>query len=190
MSANWQLFAGTSYSYNHDNINLRTGTAHTTATSFVPQLSNSTLQGKAVVTKNFPGLTKLYIGAEYQNIRDGIEAKDSITKRAINENFIAGFVESDVYYSSKVVSKVGVRYEYSSLLNKAVIAPRVSVAYKLNDKSQASFAYGTFYQKPETNYEASCSNYQGPRAYLHTPGPHLCSAALRHTRHALDQRAL
>jgi outer membrane cobalamin receptor len=118
----------------------------------MPQLTNRISQSKIVVTKNFAGLTKLYIGTEYQNIMDGIVAKDSIAPRQIHENYLAGFVESDIYYSPKLVSKVGIRYEYSSLLHKAVVSPRISVAYKLNDKSQFSFAYGSFYQKPETNF--------------------------------------
>lgn len=149
---NWQLFAGTSFSYNHDRIHTRSGTAQTTAASFLPQLTNRTVQSKAVLTKNFPGLTKIYLGAEHQHVMDGIAARDSIAKRTIRDDFLAGFIESDLYYSSKLVSRIGARYEYSSLLKKAVLAPRISVAYKLNDKAQLSFAYGSFYQKPETPY--------------------------------------
>lgn len=32
------------------------------------------------------------------------------------------------------------------------VAPRLSVAYKFADNSQASFAYGIFYQNPERKY--------------------------------------
>lgn len=152
MKNNWQLYAGSSLSYNHDIINIRTGNEDTTVFSFLPQLTNRTIQSKAVITKNFPGLTKLYFGAEYQNIMDKIVAKDSIAERQLNDNYVAGFIESDVYYSSKLVSKIGLRYEYSSLLNVAVLSPRISFAYQVSDKSQFSLAYGSFYQKPETNY--------------------------------------
>jgi vitamin B12 transporter len=144
----WQLFTGASFSYNKDRISLQVQNA----TSFSPVLTNRLAQSKLMLTKNFAGLTKLYIGMEYQNIRDGIVAIDSIARRYIYENYLAGFVESDVYYSAKLVSRIGVRYEYSNLLRRAVISPRVSVAYKVSDKSQFSFAYGKFYQKPETNY--------------------------------------
>jgi outer membrane cobalamin receptor len=149
---NWQWYAGSSVSYNHDNIQMRTGNEDTTAFTFLPQLTNRTIQSKTVFTRNLSGLTKIYFGVEHQNSMDRIEAKDSIRKRSIDDHYLAGFVESDIYYSSKLVSKVGLRYEYSSLLKRAVVAPRVSFAYKLDDKSQVSFAYGTFYQKPETAF--------------------------------------
>ena len=149
---NWQLYAGASFSYNKDNISMQTGNTDTSVFSFLPHLTNRTTQTKIVLTKNFPGLTKLYFGAEYQDIMDMIIAKDSITERKIDDNYIAGFIESDIYYSSKLVSKAGLRYEYSSLLNKAIFSPRLSLAYKLNDRAQFSFAYGNFYQKPETNF--------------------------------------
>ncbi|HYC29733.1 MAG TPA: TonB-dependent receptor, partial [Chitinophagaceae bacterium] len=143
LKQDWQLFAGASFSYNKDKINM---------TGFQPVLTNRLAQSKIMFTKSFTGLTKLYIGTEYQNIRDGIVAVDSIAQRYIHENYLAGFIESDVYYSSKLLSRMGVRYEYSALLHKAVISPRVSLAYKVNDRSQFSFAYGTFYQKPDANF--------------------------------------
>jgi len=42
--------------------------------------------------------------------------------------------------------------ERSSLLDKTNIAPRFSIAYKLGKGSQASIAYGIFYQDPERRY--------------------------------------
>jgi vitamin B12 transporter len=149
---NWQLYAGTSFSYNKDRVSMQTLGTDSMAFSFMPQLTNRLSQAKIVLTKNFAGLTKLYIGTEYQHLMDGIVAQDSIPERQIRENYLAGFAESDIYYSSRLVSKLGARFEYSSLLQKAVISPRLSIAYKLSDKSQFSFAYGGFYQKPETNF--------------------------------------
>lgn len=148
----WHLYAGSSFSYNQDKIVMQTGDKANTVFAFQPELTNRTIQSKMVISKNFAGLTKLYIGAEYQHITDGIEAKDSIAFRQVKDNYIAGFVETDLYFSSKFVSRAGVRYERSSLLGKAVVSPRLSVAYKLSDKSQFSFAYGSFYQKPESNF--------------------------------------
>ncbi|MCK7559164.1 hypothetical protein MKQ70_31015 [Chitinophaga sedimenti] len=37
-------------------------------------------------------------------------------------------------------------------MDKANIAPRLSMSYKLDDKGQVSLAYGEFYQKPEQQY--------------------------------------
>lgn len=148
----WMLNTGASFSYNKDRIKMATKTDSNVYSSFNPELSNQTFQTRVVLTKSLPNLSKLYIGAEFQNVADGIFARDSISERKVEDKYLSGFVESDIYYSSKLVSKVGLRYEYSSLLNAAAFAPRVSLAYKVTDQSQFSFAYGDFYQKPETNY--------------------------------------
>jgi vitamin B12 transporter len=148
----WQLYAGTSLSCNDDKIKMQTGNADTVMYNFTPHFTNRTAQSKIVFSKNFPGLSKLYVGAEYQHVKDGIEAKDSIAKRRINDNYVAAFVETDLYYSPKMVSRIGIRHEYSSLLNKTIVSPRFSLAYKLAENGQFSFAYGSFYQKPEANF--------------------------------------
>ena len=44
--------------------------------------------------------------------------------------------------------KLGARYEYSSIIKKANIAPRISLAYKTGAGAQVSLAYGVFYEKP------------------------------------------
>ena len=147
----WHLYTGSSLSYNKDDISLSTGNEDTTLFSFSPQLTNRTIQTKTVMTKYFAGLTKLYVGGEYQNVLDRIVAKDSISKRQIIDHYLAGFVETDLYFSTKLVSRAGMRFEYSSLLHKTVLSPRLSLAYKITDKSQFSFAYGTFSQKPDAN---------------------------------------
>ena len=152
LKSGWYLYAGSSVSYNKDNIIIKSRNADTTLRSFSPQLTNRILQGKTVLTKHFAGLTKLYVGMEYQNILDGVVAKDSIPVRSTADHFLAGFIESDVYFSTRLVSKAGIRYEYSTLLNKMDISPRVSLAFKVTDRSQLSFAFGTFYQKPEGSF--------------------------------------
>ncbi|MCD4770399.1 MAG: TonB-dependent receptor [Bacteroidales bacterium] len=67
-------------------------------------------------------------------------------------NMISGFAEVDIYASNKFVTRVGGRYEYSDWLKKYNFAPRISAAYKVDDKSQFSFAYGIFFQDPANEY--------------------------------------
>jgi len=62
------------------------------------------------------------------------------------------FAETDIYITNDLAAKIGGRFEHSSLLNKSNIAPRVSLAYKTGKQSQASLAYGIFYQNPEKKY--------------------------------------
>ncbi|HVG42719.1 MAG TPA: hypothetical protein VM888_14000, partial [Chitinophagaceae bacterium] len=70
----------------------------------------------------------------------------------VKENLAAAFAETDIYITNNIAAKVGARAELSSMLQKFNLAPRVSVAYKLNAVSQASVAYGIFYQSPESRY--------------------------------------
>ncbi|MFT7482509.1 MAG: hypothetical protein ACI8WW_001447 [Oceanospirillaceae bacterium] len=61
-------------------------------------------------------------------------------------------MESEFYLSSKLALKPGVRMEYSNVINKNNIAPRLSMAYKLGKYDQVSLAAGRFYQNPEKEY--------------------------------------
>ena len=70
----------------------------------------------------------------------------------LNEGYGAGFVESNVYLSRKLAARIGLRTEYSSLVDKADIAPRFSLAYKTGDYSQVSLASGIFWQTPAVQY--------------------------------------
>ena len=58
--------------------------------------------------------------------------------------------------------------EHSSILDKTNLAPRVSVAYKLSKRAQASLAYGVFYQNPERKYLPSPNplNYMKATHYI------------------------
>ena len=65
---------------------------------------------------------------------------------------VAAFAETDFYITNNIAAKLGARAEHTAILDKWNLAPRVSLAYKFRDQSQASFAYGIFYQNPERKY--------------------------------------
>ncbi|MDP2889486.1 MAG: TonB-dependent receptor [Bacteroidota bacterium] len=69
----------------------------------------------------------------------------------INHTF-SGFTEAQIYASTKFVTRIGGRVEYSDYLNSFTVSPRLSAAYKITDKSQFSAAYGWFYQNPVDDY--------------------------------------
>ena len=152
LNADWKLYAGFSFSYNKDKVQRYVMAKDTINNYFLPNLANSTQQSRIVLTRNLPGLSKLNIGAEWQYITDKIDARDSIPFISIHDNYVASFVEADIYISSKFAGRIGARSEQSSLLDQTTLSPRISLAYKLNDKSQVSAAFGNFFQKPETNY--------------------------------------
>ena len=71
---------------------------------------------------------------------------------AVKEHIKAAFAESDIYATNDLAIKAGLRFEHSAILDKINIAPRLSLAYKLGKGTQASLAYGIFYQNPERRY--------------------------------------
>ena len=152
LNAAWKLYAGASFSYNKDKVQRYVIAKDTVNNYFLPNLANGTQQARIVFTRNLSGPGKINIGAEWQHITDKIEAKDSIPFITVHDNYIASFAEADIYISSKFAGRIGTRIEHSSLLDQTTISPRISLAYKLSDKSQVSAALGNFYQKPETNY--------------------------------------
>ncbi|HET9502104.1 MAG TPA: TonB-dependent receptor [Hymenobacter sp.] len=64
------------------------------------------------------------------------------------EQRTAVFAESDLSLSARLTGRVGVRGEYSALLNKASLAPRVALAWQLGAGQQVSAAGGLYYQSP------------------------------------------
>lgn len=69
-----------------------------------------------------------------------------------NNHYSAGFLEADIYFSKKLVARLGNRVEHASLLNTYKWSPRFSLAYQLNDHEQFSLALGQFYQTPEREH--------------------------------------
>lgn len=107
-------------------------------------------QARVVFTKSFNLSQTLRFGAEHFYDDDNYRYNDTLTK--FTDNLTAAFAESDIQIAKGVAAKIGLRVEYSSLLNKTNLAPRISFAYRLNDGGQFNFAYGLFYQKPDIIY--------------------------------------
>ena len=72
--------------------------------------------------------------------------------------------ETDIYVTNNLAAKIGGRLEHSALINKWNIAPRLSLAYKVSTNSQASFAYGIFYQNPERKILPTFANIDYSKA--------------------------
>ena len=116
---------------------------------------NSFAVAKAVFERRLKGLSMVRFGSEYFYNKDNsqfINSNSSVQNLISNDNFVAAFAETDIYLTNDIAAKIGGRVEQSSLLNKANVAPRVSLAYKVGKEGQVSFAYGMFYQKPENSF--------------------------------------
>jgi hypothetical protein len=71
---------------------------------------------------------------------------------AFTEMLSAAYAEGEWKPVSWFGIKAGVRYEYSQILAKNDVAPRISSAIRLNKYGQISAAYGMFYEDPSDKY--------------------------------------
>ena len=159
----WKIYAGLSYTYNKDDVaggmqDMNKKDVVLTGLEFkkfgVISRGNY-FNGKVVLEKKLKGLSAFRLGTEYNysNDKATYTAYDNQQyPSALEQHINAFFAEGDVYATNDLALKGGVRVEYSSLLDKTNVAPRVSVAYKLAKGTQASLAYGIFYQDPERKY--------------------------------------
>lgn len=67
-------------------------------------------------------------------------------------NTMAAFTEAELYASKRFVTRIGARLEYNDYLNRSSLSPRLTSAWKLDETSQFSMAYGWFYQNPSDAY--------------------------------------
>lgn len=113
-------------------------------------------QARLVIEKKLWGLSMLRFGSDYfhSNEKSFYTLYDSSQyNRTLKENLFASFAETDFYLSNALAVKLGTRLEHSQIMDKWNIAPRVSLAYKVGKNSQASLAYGMFYQNPESQLQ-------------------------------------
>lgn len=159
----WKMTAGLSLSTNHDTIGF--GMQNQQKTDVLLnglqfktfQLDNHGLylNARLVFEKKFKGLCALRFGTEY-NYSDDKSTYTAYNGFKYNSRFIVNnyalFAEQDIYITNNLAAKFGARAEYAASLEKYNLAPRISFAYKLGKQSQASVAYGIFYQNPEMKY--------------------------------------
>ncbi len=147
LGEHWKINLGTSYSRDWNNIGTSYNTGALSPDTF--HLRNSLGQVRAVATRFFGRLTSLRFGGEYQYSTDDFE-NQTFGNAALHDHYTAAFAETDLYVTTKLVARLGIRLENSSLLDQARVSPRVSLAYKLGDGDQVSFAWGHFYQKGDS----------------------------------------
>ncbi|MEO6814321.1 MAG: TonB-dependent receptor [Ginsengibacter sp.] len=164
--AQWRINAGVSYSTNKDKISNElqdeNDKQQMITTDPLYQYKNFNivnrgeyLNAKVVFEKTLGGLSAVRFGSEYNfsNEKMNYAQYTGISfNQTLKENIVAAFAETDIYLTNNLAAKIGARTEHSQLLQEWNLSPRVSLAYKFADNSQASFAYGTFYQNPNSKY--------------------------------------
>lgn len=147
LNEEWKLNLGSSFSHDRNDIATSYNAGFLNPDTF--NIQNSLTQIRAVATRFFGRLTTLRFGGEYQYATDDFDSQRGFGSD-LRDHYGAFFAESDLYVTTKLVARLGLRAEHSSLLDQARLSPRVSLAYKLADASQVSFAWGHFYQKGDS----------------------------------------
>ncbi|MEO9569756.1 MAG: carboxypeptidase-like regulatory domain-containing protein [Polaribacter sp.] len=143
---NWKLETGFSFTNDHSNIKI--------IDDLVTNTENS-MHFKAKLKKQFSNRFKISFGSEYfvtDFNEDYTPNNSNKFEYGFNNNLFASFAETDIFFSKKLATKIGIRAENSELLNGFTISPRASIAYKSGKNSQFSLAYGLFYQNPKNEY--------------------------------------
>lgn len=152
-----KLETGASLTFNHQNL--------TQNHQILTPSGQTSPQGQSGIDQGLRGLhLKSTLSHQLINkvmLRGGLEYfNDDQTNTFRNEQDVlstemegrrmAGFVESDLYASTKLVGRVGGRMEYDMISGKVNAAPRASLAWKSSKNGQFSLAYGWFFQQPRS----------------------------------------
>jgi outer membrane receptor for ferrienterochelin and colicin len=143
---NWKYETAVSFTSDHSDIKIIDDIVNNNDNSF---------HFKAKIKKRFSSRARLSFGSEYF-ITNYDESYTPINNTkfnyGFNNNIFASFIETDIFFSKNLATKIGVRAENTSLLNEFTISPRASISYKSGKNAQFSFAYGQFYQNPKNEY--------------------------------------
>ena len=162
----WRVSTGVSYTNNRDKMKMEfqdeknqkqmiPSDPFYANKNFDLHLKGNYANAKIVLEKGLGGLTSIRFGSEYNHSseKSAYTQYDGITyNQILKENILAGFAETDIYLTNNLAAKIGARAEHSQMLDQWNLAPRLSLAYKFEDNSQASFAFGNYYQSPENKY--------------------------------------
>jgi len=118
---------------------------------------------KVKLRKRYSNRLKLNFGAEYFSTNYEEEYQGATVgtfNYGYNNNIASAFAEIDLFFSKKLATQIGVRGEYSELLDEFTVSPRLSLAYKTGKSAQFSLAYGQFYQNPKKEYLKFNTNFR------------------------------
>jgi len=154
---NWILTTGFSFTDNTDKVALD-------SIRYREHLRGT--HAKVTMKHRLNEKTKIVAGAELfsKNYSMDIPSIENPGTNGFLTHTMAGFIEAEIYASSRFITRIGTRYEYSDYLKKASLAPRISTAYKMTKFGQVSFSYGWFFQDPEDEFLLYSDSFTFERA--------------------------
>jgi vitamin B12 transporter len=156
LSDKWLIKTGLAYNKDLEEIVYRGDPVHTTV---------SASQVKLVLTYLATDKVKIRMGAdvlEKQYTR--AITLDSIFSQGLSDLQPSLFLESEITLSKKLALRLGARAEYTSLLEKTGISPRLAAAYKTGSHSQVSLAWGKYHQTPKAELMLMAPGLNAERA--------------------------
>ncbi len=123
-------------------------------------------QGKVTVGRSIGDRVLLTFGTDIWRMQE--EYYYESQSWDILDHYISGFSEADISLGQHFAIRMGLRTEYSTLLDRSNVAPRTSFAYRVGKNSQLSLAYGQFYQTPQNQflYETSALDFEKSSHYI------------------------
>ncbi|MCF2442836.1 TonB-dependent receptor [Dyadobacter sp. CY345] len=151
----WSFYGGLAYSHNRDLINL----------NYEPiRQINQVGHAKVVATKDFNPQFSLKNGVEWYLKSFSEERIDDKLKRGLHDHQLNHFLETDYYFSNRLVFRGGLRSGFSTVAKHYWLDPRASLAYKLNNQGQFSIAAGKFHQLPDEKLRVLQNDLQNAEA--------------------------
>lgn len=158
---NSNFFVNTSY-----RNNLGQKWTSTTSASFTSDMDKVKFDGssfqkqligfhlKEVVSNEISSKITLKGGAEWfsRSLQQTYETLADTFDYTYKNNAFAAFTEGEFYASKKFVVRAGARLEHSDYLGRTNFTPRLTAAWKIDNNSQFSAAWGWFYQNPTDDY--------------------------------------
>jgi hypothetical protein len=151
----WYYYGGLAYSHNCDLFNI-----NYEPTRQINQLAHA----KAVAVKDFSSQFSLKNGLEWYTKSFSEALTDQNLEREYTDNQLNHFIEVTYYFSNNLVAVGGLRTGHSTLAKQTWVTPRFSIAYKLDQNGQFSFAYGKFKQLPEEKFRVRDNNLKNAAA--------------------------
>ncbi|MEM6629973.1 MAG: TonB-dependent receptor [Bacteroidota bacterium] len=162
LSSGWLVRGGLSYAYNFDEFSLGEGIQ-------ADQMQRSA-QARVVLSKDVKPRLNLKVGATtlWENFEETYFQPGFQAETQIEESYSAAFGELEASIGKSWALRVGARGEYSHLLGKANVAPRVSMAWKTSSYGQFSLASGIYFQTPEYEHLRSTQSlgFEQARHYI------------------------
>lgn len=161
------LNLGGSYTYNSNLINLNSIYQNIEINPNTIDVKGNYFNAKGMLERKINKISAIRGGIEFNQTKEITNVSLAPSPYQFKDGITSLFAETDLGFSNNFSAKLGLRSEYSSVLEKWNLAPRFAMAYRISKGWTSSLAYGIFYQNPENRYFGSDPlNYQKAEHYI------------------------